>query len=183
MKNNKILIIMGVIITIVFIIYCIASIVNPIIRININKYEIGKEVFLDIDNDGKNENIKLDYSGIIINGKTFRINDDQNDSINIGSDSIFLVSLFKDNIISLGIADLNLDNKFELLVCTSNNSYSPSYRKWKIYKYENESLTFIDEIYDGKITYNKSTNKIEVTYDLYETYEPMQETVSYDIKF
>ena len=53
-----------------------------------------------------------------------------------------------------------LDNKFELLVCTSNNSYSPSYRKWKIYKYENDSLTFIDEIYDGKITYNKSTNKI-----------------------
>lgn len=159
--------------------------------IYVKEYEIGKLVSIDIDNDGKEEKIKvttntLSNKNTTNNSIQFMMSNlysKKEININIDDNNYKFFTKEGEIVIALGIADLNLDNKFELLVCVYNNSISPSYRQWNIYKYESKNLTFIKNIYDGYITYNKSINKLKVKYNLHESAKPITETVFYDIDF
>ena len=156
--------------------------------IYLKEYKIGELVSIDIDNDGKEEKIKLTSTTLSNENTTnnsilSKLHSKKEIDINIDDNNYKFFTKEGENVLALGIADLNLDNKLELLVCVCDNSISPSYRKWNVYKYDNKNLIFIEKIYDGYITYNKLLNKLKVKYSLHQTVKPMTETLSYTIDF
>lgn len=146
----------------------------------VKKYEIGELVSVDLDNDGKEEKIQVTASND--NGNPFS-RSKKEIYANVDDNKYIFFTEAGESVTAFGIADLNLDNKFELLVRVCDFSISPSYHKWNIYKYDSGNLTFVKKISNGDITYNKLTNKLKVEYSLHETAKPMTETLFYDIDF
>lgn len=159
--------------------------------IYIEKFAIDELISFDIDNDGNKEQIKVsvkvlsdeNITNSSLQPKISNLNSKKEITITINNKNYIFITEKGESVIDLAIADLNLDNNFELLVCVYDDIISPSYRRWNIYQYSNNDLTFVKNIYDGHITYNKLINKLKVTFNLHETIKPMTETVFYNMDF
>ena len=82
-----------------------------------------------------------------------------------------------DDVISLGVADLNCDGEKEILVCHMDMLISPSYRKWVVY---NKTGEYIMDIYDGDMTYNIKTHRLTVIHSIHEMPKPTYQTDQYE---
>lgn len=164
-------------------IFFILLIAGALIVLSQNKTIIVEENSLDNDNraiiiDG-NMKIELVANDLLDNKNSdIFVRIPQNYSLIINEKEYPLEIKNTNHVISLGLADLNMDGEKEILVCTSDMSISPSYRMWKVYSLT-DNLEYIQEIHDGKIKYNKLFNVLSVSYNLSETRIPMTETVKY----
>ena len=88
------------------------------------------------------------------------------------------------SIYSLCVVDLNDDSKLEIMVSYRDNSISPSYRTWSVYRFNTgtKQIIHIMDIYDGEMVYNKLFKVLKVTHQLHETAYPMYETNYYTIR-
>lgn len=164
-------------------IFFILLIAGALIVLSQNKTIVVKEDSLDndnkatiIDGDIKIELIANDLVDDENSNIFVRI--PQNYSLIIDEKEYPLEIKDTNHVISLGLADLNVDGEKEILVCTSDMLISPSYRMWQVYSLTN-NLEYIQEIHDGEIKYNKIFNVLSVSYKLSETRIPMTETVKY----
>lgn len=183
-------------------IYSIVSIISVISQymyteINIDEYEIDQIAYIDIDKDGQEDKVQIVVSNDTVSDKkrkkTIRIpeyDDNQEFNLKINDNSYKLEidkSRYGEVIDKFAIADINFDNCPEILVRYSNNAISPSSPStWKIYKYNNNNLTFVKKIFDGKILYNHLTKKIDITYSdgiQYQDHTQITNKASFDIDF
>ena len=164
-------------------IFFILLIAGVSIILSQNKLIIVEENSLDNDNraiiiDG-NMKIELVANDLLDNKNSdIFVRIPQNYSLIINEKEYPLEIKNTNHVISLGLADLNMDGEKEILVCTSDMSISPSYRMWQVYSLT-DNLEYIQEIHDGEIKYNKLFNVLSVSYKLSETRIPMTETVKY----
>lgn len=185
-------------------IYSIVSIISVISQymyteINIDEYEIDQIAYIDIDKDGQEDKVQIVVSNdtvsdkkrkktIIIPGNDGNQELEFNLKINDNSYKLEIdKSRYGEVIDKFSIADINFDNCPEILVRYSNNAISPSSPStWKIYKYNNNNLTFVKKIFDGKILYNHLTKKIDITYSdgiQYQDHTQITNKASFDIDF
>lgn len=183
-------------------IYSIVSIISVISQymyteINIDEYEIDQIAYIDIDKDGQEDKVQIVVSNDTVSDKkrkkTIRIpeyDDNQEFNLKINDNSYKLEidkSRYGEVIDGFAIADINFDNCPEILVRYSNNGISPPPPAiWKIYKYNNNNLTFVKKIFDGKILYNHLTKKIDITYSdgiQYQDHTQITNKASFDIDF
>ena len=185
-------------------IYSIVSIISVISQymyteINIDEYEIDQIAYIDIDKDGQEDKVQIVVSDdtvsdkkrkktIIIPGNDGNQELEFNLKINDNSYKLEIdKSRYGEVIDKFAIADINFDNCPEILVRYSNNAISPlPPSTWKIYKYNNNNLTFVKKIFDGKILYNHLTKKIDITYSdgiQYKNHTQITNKASFDIDF
>lgn len=185
-------------------IYSIVSIISVISQymyteINIDEYEIDQIAYIDIDKDGQEDKVQIVVSNdtvsdkkrkktIIIPGNDGNQELEFNLKINDNSYKLEIdKSRYGEVINKFAIADINFDNCPEILVRYSNNAISPPPPStWKIYKYNNNNLTFVKKIFDGKILYNHLTKKIDITYSdgiQYQDHTQITNKASFDIDF
>lgn len=135
--------------------------VNSKQEIEIEEYYIERNDSITIQTklQNKSDTIELTKTSVIINGKSSTLQLDE-----------------YDDIISLGIADLNCDGNKEVMVCHIDSLISPSYRMWSVY---DNTGNYIMEIYDGTMTYNANLKTLTVVHSIHETKEPTYETNYY----
>lgn len=168
-KNKKKII--KVICIISCIIVCIILLIFVIFKLSIKdviekRYKNDVDYFIDLNNDSKEEKIKLKLKGIppsrlldfSIKTKYFiAINDKDYE--------------YKDSreVEGFYIMDINNDKIKEIIVRMDDNSISPSYSKLLIYNFKNEKLEFIKEIFLGELKYNCITKTLIVKKPIYES--------------